>query len=166
MLDEASSVFAVGLSTGSISVILACATICGLLSQRNAHLSDVSRKISDEYHNIEEFLMQNPKSIIFDKKKVRIDILQRQYTIFISRYKNTAFALRVTVLSIWIFVISDWLALVEKKIAGAMYVAEILSIIGIVVFSIGLYYIQREFRDGSKTLKLNGKEIIRRNLVE
>jgi len=155
MLDEATTAFALGLSTGSIPIILACATILGLLSQRNGHLSDVNRQIRKEYGEIDDFISANPKSSSIDRKRQRQIILKDQYDVFINRYENTARALRVTVGAISIFILADWFALVSKVLPSAALVAELLSIAGILIFAFGLYWLQQEFAEGSKTLKLN-----------
>ena len=154
-MDQALLIFATSLATGGLPLLLACATILGLLSIRNAHLSDRTRQMGDK----RELLEVDIESAEGEKRlRLRTDlaIVERQIGLFYARYVMTAISMVAVTLAFMLFIIADVAApRPADKLTGFPNIAEATVLLGGAALLVGLTFLVLEFLQGHVTLKIN-----------
>jgi uncharacterized membrane protein YcjF (UPF0283 family) len=140
--------FARTLSTNSLPILVAIATILGLLSFLNQHLSDRSREIVREF-----------KALPNKDDKVRIRTIHQQNELFIFRYRRTALSLVLMVFAFASLVIAAVTASKMDQYPLSKWIAILTTSMGLIFAVSGLILLVREFVVGHITLEENAQEL-------
>jgi hypothetical protein len=162
MIDQFTIEFAINLASGGLPLLLACATILGVLSVRNAHLSDRSREMAKRWGELNIVLAKAGTPREQEQASAEIKSVIFQNDEFIRRYKQTAWSLALVTGAFMAFI----LAIVTAprpgnhlSVPGYPGLAEAAVVLGSGLLGTGLVILIREFMQGHKTLEENSKRM-------